>query len=256
MGKGKTKLDLPNPELQERNEDTRQDQQVEEAKRSNLSDVLITVADPASAASETYRMIRTNLLYSSVDKQSEAVLVTSPGPSEGKSTTCANLGVVMAQTGKSTLIIDCDFRRPTMHKLFKLRNFRGVTNIVMGECSPQEVWQEPLEGLKIIPVGQIPPNPAELLSSRSFAQFLEQVRKQFDYVLIDAPPTSIVTDPAIIATHADGVLLVLDAQNTRKSSLIKAVRSIEAVGAKVLGTVLNNIESRPGGYYSYNYVYK
>src|SRR5215218_10049918 len=129
---------------------------------------LVTVSDPTSTASEAYRTLRTNLLYAFVDNPPKAIVLTSPGPGEGKSTTCANLGVVLAQAAKSTLILDCDFRKPVIHEFFELRNLHGMMNIMMGERNLQEVWQEPLEGLKVVPVGPIPPNPSEVLGSRRF----------------------------------------------------------------------------------------
>jgi receptor protein-tyrosine kinase len=214
--------------------------------------------DPTGAASEAYRTLRTNLLYALVDTPPKVIVLTSHGPSEGKSTTCANLGAVLAQAGKSTLLLDCDFRKPAVHKIFELRNFRGIVNVLAGEHDYlQDVWQEPMPGLKVMTAGTLPPNPAELLSSRRFAELLGRVRQEFDYVLIDAPPVGLVSDPTIIASHADGVLFVLDAQNTRKGSVRQAMRSLEAVAANVLGTIMNNVKPQRGGsYYGYSYTYK
>jgi len=221
-----------------------------------LSASLITVTDPRGTASEDYRTLRTSLLYSLVDTPPKVVVVTSPGPSEGKSTTCANLGVVLAQVDKQTLIVDCDMRKPTIHKIFGLRNLRGLVNVLAGEHDLHEVCQEALPGLKAITTGPIPPNPAELLSSRRFTELLNQAREEFDYVLLDVPPIGIVSDPAIAATQGDGVLLVVDAQNTRKGSVRQAMRSLEGVGANVLGTVMNNVKVSKGSYYyRYNYAY-
>jgi capsular exopolysaccharide synthesis family protein len=221
----------------------------------DLSGSLITVADPHGAASEDYRSLRTSLLYSLVDTPPKVVVVTSPGPSEGKSTTCANLGVVLAQVDKQTLIVDCDMRKPAMHRIFGLRNLRGLVNVLAGEHDLHEVCQETLPGLKVITTGSLPPNPAELLSSRRFMELLNQAREEFDYVLLDVPPIEIVSDPVIAATQADGVLFAIDAQNTRKGSVRRAIRTLEGVGANVLGTVMNNVKASKGGYY-YRYVYE
>jgi receptor protein-tyrosine kinase len=215
----------------------------------DLSGRLVTMLDPNGPASEAYRTIRTNLLYSLVDLPLQVVVFTSPGPREGKSTTCANLGVVLAQADKKTLVLDCDFRKPVLHRVFGLRNLRGLVNVIAGERRLEEVWQEPLLGLKVVTVGPVPPNPAELLSSQRFAEFLERVREDFDYVLIDAPPIELVSDPAILATQGDGVLLVVDAQKTRKGAVRSSIRSLEAVGANVLGLVMNNIKAGKAGYY-------
>lgn len=199
--------------------------------------------------------MRTNLFYALVDDPPKVITVTSPNPREGKSTLCANLGTVLAQADKNTLIVDCDLRRPVLHKTFGVRNIHGIVNVLVGEHSLEEVSQEPMQGLKVVTVGPLPLNPAELLGSKRFADFLKQVRKDFDYVLLDAPPTELVADPAIIAAQGDGVLLVFDAQNTRKGAVRRSVRNLEAVGANVLGTVMNNVKSTRGGYHQ-GYTYE
>lgn len=215
-----------------------------------LSEGLATVRDPFGAASEAYRMLRTNLFYALVDAPPKVVVLTSAGHGEGKSTTTANLGVTLAQAGKKTLLLDCDLRKPTLHKLFGTRNSVGLVDILIGERGLQEVWCEPIPRLKLVPSGHPPPNPAELLSSRRLAEFLGQLRQDFDYVLVDTPPVGRVTDSAVLAANGDGVLLVLDSQHTRKRDLRRAVYSLEGVGAKVLGTVMNNYEG-PKDLYSY-----
>jgi len=214
----------------------------------------VTVLDPSGVASEAYRTLRTSLLYAVVDAPPKVVVVTSPGGAEGKSTTCANLAVVLAQAGKSTLVIDCDLRKPTMHKIFGLRNFVGVVDALAKELPLREIWHEPLPNLKVVTAGPIPPNPAELVGSRRFAQVLGRMRGEFDYVIIDSPPVGLVSDPMVLATQGDGALLVLDSQHTRRNSLRQAVRALESVGAKVLGTVMNNAKAEMGGYY-YGYAY-
>jgi capsular exopolysaccharide synthesis family protein len=210
-------------------------------RRDDPSGRLVTVLQPTNAASEAYHALRTSLLYAMVDAPPKVIVLTSPGFGEGKSTICANLGVVLAQAGKQTLILDCDLRKPEMHRIFRLRNVYGVVNVLAGEYDLPEVWQEPLEGLKVVTAGALPLNPAELLSSRRFADFVGRARQMFDYVLIDVPPIALVSDPAIVAVQGDGILLVLDAQKTRKASVRQSVRSLRAVGANLLGTVMNNV---------------
>jgi len=217
----------------------------------DLAGRLVTLVDQDGLAAEDYRSLRTNLFYAFVDAPPRAIVTTSPGPREGKSTTCANLGVALAQAGRSTLLLDCDLRKPVVHEIFGLRNIRGVVDVLAGTRELREVWHSPVPNLRVVPTGPIPPNPAELLSSRRFQQMLEEARGQFDYVLMDAPPVEAVSDPVILATHSDGVLLVIDAQNTRKGAVRRAMRSLEAVGARVLGTVLNNAGETEGGYYYY-----
>lgn len=219
---------------------------------NSLDGALVTVHDANSAASEAYRMIRANLLYAAVDAPPKVVLVTSPGPAEGKSTLCANLGVVLAQSGKRTLVMDCDLRRPVMHEIFGLRNTSmGLVNVVIGECSLQEACQGPLPdlSLEVLTVGAVPPNPAEFLASRRFAEVLATARETFDHVVLDSSPMGQVSDPTAIAVQADGVLLTLDASKTRKGSVQRAVRGLNAVGANVLGTVMNNAKGSTDVYY-------
>jgi receptor protein-tyrosine kinase len=218
--------------------------------RDDYTGALVTIVDPAGAASEAYRSLRTNLLYAVVDRPPKVVLLTSPGSAEGKSTTCANLGGVLAHAGNNTLLIDTDLRTPSLHKFFGVRNFRGVMNVLSGENRLLDVLVEPSPGLKIAPTGPIPSNPSELLGSDRFASLVEEARQLFDYVVLDSPPVGLVPDPMVIATQADAVLLVVDAQGTRKESLRKALRSLESVGANVLGTVMNNVEaSKSARYY-------
>jgi capsular exopolysaccharide synthesis family protein len=216
----------------------------EEARSNDLSQRLVTIVDPANAASEVYRTLRTRLYNTLLaeGQRPKVILVTSSGSKEGKSTTCANLGVVMAQAGKNVLILDCDLRQPVMHRLFGLGNLHGVMSVLAEERSLREVWEEPVEGLKVVPVGAIPPNPAEILGTRRFSEFLAHCREEFDYVLVDTSPVGVASDPVILAPQGDGVLLVLDAQSTLKETLRQSVRSLEAVGANILGTVVNNVK--------------
>lgn len=231
------------------NSNERSDAEYIQDEPGNFSKDLITVLEPASVAAEAYRTLRTNLFYAVVDRPPKVIVVTSPKPKDGKSVTCANLGVVLAQADKSTLVIDCDLRRPNIHCLFDVRNFRGLADILVKEDDPREVWQEPVPNLKVLTAGLIPPNPAELLGSKRFAGLLERMRDEFDYVLLDAPPVEMVSDPLILATQADGVLLVVNSQNTRRGDLRRSVRSLNAVEANILGTVMNNAKASGRGYY-------
>ena len=219
----------------------------------SFTEGLVTLVDPNTSAAEAYRTLRTNLLHALVDNPPRVIIVTSPGAREGKSTTCANLGVVLAQAGKNTLIIDCDLRKPALHAYFALRNLWGIVDVLIEERNPQEVWHEPIANLKILTVGTIPPNPTEILDSQRFAEFITGIREDFDYVLLDAPPVGLVSDPTILATKGDGVLLVLDAQNTRKVAVRQSIRSLRAVGANVFGTVMNNVKGSKSDQYYYDY---
>ena len=225
-----------------------------ESVKEDFSERLVTILDPTGAASEAYRILRANLLYAFVDNPPKVLTLTSPGPREGKSTVCANLGVTLAQAGKSTLILDCDLRRPTIHRIFKMRNLRGLASACAGEHGLQKISQQSqVPGLKVVTAGPIMPNPAELLDSGSFVELLRLAREEFDYVLLDTPPIGLFSDPLVLATRGDGVLLVVDAQNTRKKSVRQTVRNLEAVGANILGTVMSNAEvPKNPAYYHYN----
>ncbi len=213
----------------------------EEDEAYTFDERLVTVSGPASAAAKAYRDLRTNLLlYTLTDEPPKVIVLTSPGPCEDRSTTCANLGVVLAQASKNTLIIDFDFRKPALHKIFGLHNSLGIVDALVGKRSLQEVCQEPVPGLKVVCSGLVPPEPAEVLGIRHFAEFLHRVRQEFDYVLIDIPPVEVFSGSPILASKSDGVLLVLDARKTSKESIHQSMRKLEGAGAKVLGTVVNN----------------
>jgi capsular exopolysaccharide synthesis family protein len=215
---------------------------------------LVTLADGAGAVSEAYRMLRASLFYALADTPPEVIVLTSPAVGECNSITCANLGVALAQAGKKTLILDCDLRSPKMHIIFGLRKLRGLSDILARGQEAPEIWQEPVPGLKVITSGPLPPNPAELVTSQRLAQLLDRMRQAFDYVLLDTPPVTLFSDPAVLAAaHCDGVLLVLDAQNTRRGALRQALRRLEGVGANVLGTVVNNAEAPKGEYRYHGY---
>jgi len=223
---------------------------------------LVALREPTSHAAETYRALRTNLLYGFIDDPPRTIVLTSPGPGEGKSITSSNLGIVLAQAGKNTLIVDCDMRRPAVHKIFGLPNAKGLVDLLVEKLQLHEVWQKPLENLTVITTGLIPFNPAELLGSSWFAEFLSQARGEFDYVLMDASPLQLVSDSIlasdsiVLASQADGVVLVFDAQNTRKRSVKQSIRSLEAVGVNVLGTVMNGVKASGRDYSRDGYIYK
>jgi capsular exopolysaccharide synthesis family protein len=220
-----------------------------------FSSGMTTVLDPSSRASEAYRSLRTRLLSSYTDEPPKVILLTSPGPKEGKSVTCANLGVVLAQAHMNTLVWDCDLRKPMIHRLFEMKNTWGTSDVLLGGCSLESIWEEQFAGLKVVAAGAIPPSPTELLGSDHAARAFEHARQEFDYVLVDSPPVGLVSDPAILARQADAVIVVVDAQNTSKTSLRQCMRSLNDVGANVLGTVMNNVEALEGYYHSGGYGY-
>jgi capsular exopolysaccharide synthesis family protein len=212
---------------------------------------LTTLDDPAGDASEAYRTLRASLLRILKMSPPAVVVFTSPGPSEGKSTTCANLGVALAQAGHKTLIMDCDLRGPLLHKVFGLSNSYGLVDVLADGHELQDLLREPpLANLNVVTAGPIPPNPTELLGSGRFSEVVREARERFDYVLLDSPhllaagPSSMgpFADPLELDSRADGVLLVLDAQGTTRNALRQAMRTLESAESSVLGLVVNNVE--------------
>lgn len=218
--------------------------------------MLITEKNPKAIASEAYRTLRTNIQYSSFDKEMKTILVTSTGPAEGKSTTCGNLALTMAQADKRVLVIDCDLRRPTIHKKFIISNEKGVSNFLIGETGLDEVVHKYSDNLYLLPSGTIPPNPAEMLSSKKLKEFLVKVKEGFDCIIIDSPPVMAVTDAQILSTIVDGVLLVAASGQTEKEGLVKAKEQLLKVNGNLLGVILTKMPMKKGkGYGNYYYYY-
>jgi protein-tyrosine kinase len=215
---------------------------------------LIAHWNPKSPIAEAYRTIRTNIQFASIDKEIKMILVTSTAPSEGKSTTAANLAIVMAQAGKKTLYIDADMRKPTGHKTFRVPNRQGLTSCLVGQSNVHGVIQSTeIENLHVITAGPIPPNPAELLASNRMKEFIRELKKEFDQIIIDSPPVLAVADATILATQVDGCILVVNAGKTNREMAIKAKQQLENVKAPMLGVVLNNKEMKGNSYYYYYY---
>ena len=204
---------------------------------------LITLTDPHSPIAEAYRTLRTNLEFSSLDHPLKSMVVTSAGPEEGKSTTLANLAVTMAQAGRGVILVDCDLRRPRLHELFGAPNDQGLTSMMVDESAMKAppLQETGVAGLRLLPSGPQPPNPAELLASRRMAEMIEWLAGQADVVLFDAPPVIAVTDAAVLASQVDGVLLVIGAGSTRREYVRQARALLEKVNARVVGAVLTNV---------------
>ncbi|MBU0495761.1 MAG: polysaccharide biosynthesis tyrosine autokinase [Chloroflexi bacterium] len=220
-------------------------------------ETLIVAAHPKSHIAEAYRVLRTNIEFSSVDEPLRTLMVTSSSPSEGKSTTIANLGVALAESGKRVIIVDSDLRRPVQHKIFEAPNAMGLTNLLVADASNVEMFlaPTPVKNLGLLTCGPIPPNPAELLGSRRMAEVIRLLKEHADVVLFDSPPALAVTDAAVLGSQVDGVLLVVDAGDTRRGEAERAKAMLDQVGVHVLGAVLNRLKtSRSGsGYYYYYY---
>lgn len=213
---------------------------------------LITQLNPRSPISEQYRTLRTNIEYSAVDQEIQTILVTSSSSSEGKSVTTANLASVYAQQGKKVLLIDADLRKPTVHYKFRLSNLRGLSNVLIGESSLEEVIESSdIDHLDIISSGPIPPNPSELLGSNRMKRLIKEARELYDVILFDMPPILPVTDAQILANFVDGSLLVIRSGQTEYELAMKAKETLQSAKAKLLGTVLNDCEKTDTNYYYY-----
>jgi len=219
----------------------------------SANDRLIAAHQPKSPIAEAYRVVRTNIQFSSLDNPPRTIMATSPNPGEGKSTTLANLGVVMAQQGQKVILVDTDLRRPTLHHIFKVANNTGLSNALLQPTPTVDgfVQETAIENLSVLSTGPLPPNPAELISSRRFGELIEDLKLHADVILFDSPPTLAVTDAAILARQVDGVVLVIDSSATRSQWAVTAKESLEKVGAKILGVVLNRLRPQAGGYYYY-----
>jgi succinoglycan biosynthesis transport protein ExoP len=216
----------------------------------------IVAEHPRSPVSEAYRRLRTNVRFTSLDAPLRTLLVTSPGVTEGKSITVANLATAMAQAGLKVAVVDADLRRPRQHKMFNLASSQGLTQSLLdGRLNGNVCPVQDTEGLAVLPSGELPPNPAELLGSQRMHALLEELTAHADVVLVDSPPLLPVTDAAVLAQNVDGVLLVIDAGRTRRSAAQQAVESLRQVGAHLLGAVLNGVPTRGRGRYYYYYYY-
>ncbi len=213
---------------------------------------LITLTDPRSPISEAYRTLRTNLSFYSLDNPLRSLVVTSPAMAEGKSTTIANLAVTMAQSGRKTILVDCDLRRPSLHTLFDLKSEPGLTTAVLNNESDLPLQETGVENLWLLASGPKPPNPADLLGSRKIDQLLERLSEKADLILFDAPPVIAVTDAAVLGAKVDGVLLVINAGKTRRDHSERAKEMLEKAKVRIIGAALTNAPKDPsiGDYYS------
>ncbi len=214
---------------------------------------LITLQEPLSPASEAYRTLRMNLQYATLDKALRSLLITSPGPDEGKSTTLANLGVTMAQIERHVILVDCDLRRPRLHQIWGLDNSVGFTTMMLEDRYLEEppLQETGVENLRLLASGPLPPRPADLLGSQRMDQVMERLLQEADMLLFDAPPVVGVTDAVVLATKVDAVLLVVSAGETKREDAQNALARLNAVNARVVGSVLNNVplDATLSGYY-------
>jgi polysaccharide biosynthesis transport protein len=213
------------------------------------------VRQPQSPVAEAYRVLRTNVLFSSAENSGRVLLVSSANPGEGKTTTVANLAASLAENGARVLAIDADLRRPTLHQHFGREKTPGLSDTIVGACLTAQALQPTRQkGLQLLPCGYLPPNPTELLGAANTRELIASLRKRYDWVLIDAPPVLAMADTPVLAPWADGVILVVWADVCPRPALQRAVDQLKAVGGKITGVVLNKVDlARNSYYYSQHY---
>jgi capsular exopolysaccharide synthesis family protein len=208
----------------------------------------------SSPIAEAYRKVRTNLQFMNLDHDLKKVLLTSVGPSEGKSSVTGNLGLALAEAGHHVLIVDSDFRKPKQHRFFGVSNIVGAMEVLLGEELVRDVIQKTTEeNLDLLTTGQKPPNPSEILGSKRFVKMIDEIESEYDFILFDTPPVGMVTDAAVLSRMTDGVILVVAVGQEDVRGLERAQMQLKDIGAQILGVILNKVPTDEGGYYGYVY---
>lgn len=203
---------------------------------------LVTLSDPRSAAAEAFRSLRTNLMFSSVENPIQTLLVTSPARENQKSSALANLAVTFAQSGNRTILVDADLRQPKQHQIWGIDNAQGLTSMMVDENTLDDppLFTTKVDNLQVLPTGELPPNPADLLSGKRMDEIVATLRRRADYVLFDSPPVLAATDAALLGIKLDGALLVVRAGDTRRDHTAQARQALERVHVRIVGAVLTN----------------
>jgi succinoglycan biosynthesis transport protein ExoP len=210
--------------------------------------------DSRSSVAEAYRVLRTSVLLSSTEKPPKTILITSGQPGEGKTTTAINTAISLAQLGGSVLIIDCDLRKPSVHKVLGIDHVVGLSTYLSRRGTLEEVIQElPIPNVSVLTAGRIPPNPAEMISSARMKEMLQILSERYDHIVIDSPPLLKVTDPVILSTMVDGVILVVHGGRSTREVVRRTRQELSIAGARIFGVVLNNVSVSDEGYESYSY---
>ena len=208
---------------------------------------------PKSITAESYRSLRTNIQYSSIDKQVKTLVVTSSNAGEGKSTVSGNLAYTFFQGGKRVLIIDCDLRKPSLHRKFNVSNEVGLTDVLVGTSELNKVMKKIDDNLYLLTTGTLPPNPAEIIGSNTMENFLDECKINFDYIILDTPPILPVTDSKLLAIKADATVLVVRSEISKSKHVSQAFKELGKVNANVIGTILNDVEMHSEKlYYDYS----
>jgi len=225
-----------------------------EPTEGELSPLLCTHFRPKSRQAEAYRAVRTSLFYSAHGQGHKVIQITSPNPGDGKTTLASNLAVSIANSGKSVLIVDSDFRRPRVHRFFGLKNTVGLSCLIAEKAEIPEACQETaIPNLWAITCGERTQSPADVLTSARLVQLLDMLKEKYDFVIVDSPPLLAVTDPSVVASRVDGVLLVIRLSKNARHAALRAAEMLRSLGAEILGTVVNGVGRKAGygGYYRY-----
>ena len=227
------------------------------AHHSSSEETPVTITEPRAPVAEAFRSLRTNIQFASVDRAIHSLLVTSPSPADGKTTVVTNLGVVMAQGGRSCVLVDSDLRRPRIHRFLRLSNRRGISELFVQNQIHLDgsVQKTEIAGLNVLTSGSLPPNPSELLGSEKMLEIIHQIEGGSDLVIVDTPPVLAVTDAAVLAPRMDAVILVVKPGVTKFMAVKQAVEQLRRVGANVIGIVLNGVEFKRSRYYYKSYYY-
>jgi len=221
------------------------------ARKLSVPGSLIADSAPKSAAAEAYRTLRTNIQFAGLDRPCRTIVITSATPSEGKTTTSANFGVVCAQGGSRVCLVDADLRKPSLHRVFRMDNQGGLTTALLEGKTLGDVAAPTLvPGLSVVVSGPLPPNHAELSASKRMHDLLEAAARDFDLVICDTPPVLSVSDAVALAARCDGVILVVRVGSVSIAAVRRAAEQIDAVKARILGVVLNRVDMRHDGYYA------
>ncbi|MEB6201976.1 polysaccharide biosynthesis tyrosine autokinase [Mammaliicoccus fleurettii] len=215
---------------------------------------LITHKKPKAVVSEKFRGIRSNILFSTADDDVQTLLVTSDKPSSGKSTVSANIAITYAQAGFKTLLIDGDMRKPTQHYIFNKNNITGLSNVIINKNTTEEaVHTTEITNLDVLTSGPIPPNPSELIGSTNMLDIFEELKQQYDFILVDTPPVNTVTDAQLFGELAKNAIFIIDVESNNKESVKKGKELLGKSGTKILGAVLNKapLDKSSSSYYYY-----
>ncbi len=222
--------------------------------KNGVQTEVIVAKHPLRPAAEAFRNLRTSIQFTNLDEPPRTLLVTSPQPTDGKSFLAANLAAVIAQGGKSVILVDADLRHPTLHKTFAMPIEPGLTEALLAvEDRPRALRETEVERLRVVSVGSRAPDSTEMLASQTFKHYIAELTEQADVVVLDSPPVLAVSDAAVLSTLVDGVVLVMDAGKTRTPAAVQATERLASVGGVILGVVLNRVKARSGGYYYYYY---